>query len=52
MLCPRIQVQGWSASMRQKTSKTKFPQFFIAIKLAAAGTQKEKDGKSRPFLFG
>jgi hypothetical protein len=33
MLCSRINVQGWLASMRQKTSKSKSPHTYIGAGL-------------------
>jgi hypothetical protein len=50
MLCPRFSVQGGLASMRQKTSKSKFPHPYIGVRADEQQlVSKKKDGQCRPF---
>jgi hypothetical protein len=50
MLCPRINVQGGLASMRQKTSKSKFPHRHIAVGAASLQLVSKKR-TARAVLF-
>jgi hypothetical protein len=51
MLCPSNCVQGWLASMLQKTPKSKSLQRYIAVGVVAQHlVAKKKDGKCRPFV--